>query len=96
MRPLAALLLLSVPAFSQFSEIVTTDDGQHVYFTTQLIERSAPSAAPVESRLYRIEGGAFQLFVERGSLAPPDRGSSQDGASSLELTGDGQSVAFVS
>lgn len=96
MRPLAALLLLSVPAFSQYSEIVTTDDGQQVYFATQLIERSAPSTVPVESRIYRLDGKALQLFVDRSSLAPTDRSSSsRDGASSVQVTGDGQSVAFV-
>jgi hypothetical protein len=38
------LLLLGIPAFDQYPEIVTTDDGQQVYFKTLLVERSAPTA----------------------------------------------------
>ncbi len=89
------MLLLGIPAFCQYSEIVTTDDGQQVYFTTLLIERSAPVTAPTESRIFRIDGRAFQLFVERGSLARTDAGGTGDGASSVQVTGDGQSVAFI-
>jgi uncharacterized protein (TIGR03437 family) len=90
------LVLLSIPAFSQYSEIVTTDDGQQVYVATHMVERSAPTTTWVESRIYRIAGGALQLFAELGNLAPTAfSNSSQDGASSLQVTGNGQSVAFV-
>lgn len=95
MRSITVLLLLSIPAFCQYSEIVTTDDGQQVYFTTVLVERSAAAGAPTESRIFRIDGKAFQLFVERGSLARTDAGGSGDGASSVQVSGDGQSVAFI-
>ena len=95
MRSLAVLLLLGIPAFCQYPEIVTTDDGQQVYFTTLLLERNAPAAAPTETRIFRVNGRALQLFVERGSLARTDASGTGDGASSVQVTGDGQSVAFI-
>jgi len=94
-KSLAALLLFSIPAFCQYPEIVTTDDGQQVYFTTLLVERSAPAAAPTELRIFQVDGRALRVFVERGSLARTDAGGTGDGASSVQVTGDGQSVAFI-
>jgi hypothetical protein len=94
-RRFAVLFLLGIPAFCQYPEIVTTDDGQQVYFTTLLLERNAPESASTELRIFRVDGKAFELFVERGSLARTDAGGSGDGASSVQVTGDGQSVAFI-
>ena len=89
------MLLLGIPAFCQYPEIVTTDDGQQVYFTTLLLERNAPASASTELRIFRVDGSVFELFVERGSLARTDAGGTGDGASSVQVTGDGQSIAFI-
>ncbi len=90
MRRYLALLLLSVPAWCQFAEIATTDDGRQVYFTTTLAERSSPATARTEMRIFKVEGRSAQLFAER-----PIGVGGGSGAAALHVTGDGQSVAFL-
>jgi uncharacterized protein (TIGR03437 family) len=94
---LALVLLLAFPGWSQFVEVVTADDGQQVYFTTQFNLKTAPPAQRSELRAFRIhsETGAVELFAERGDLARLDASGSSDGVSSLQVSGDGQSVAFT-
>jgi hypothetical protein len=93
-RLMAVLAMLAPLACGQFGQIAVTDDGRQIYFTTRLDEKSAPQR-PLEYRVFRLNDGRLELFSQRGDLAPSDRSGSNDGASSLHVSGDGQAVAFV-
>lgn len=74
--------------------MAVTDDGRQIYFTTTLVQRSAADG-PVENRVYRLDAGGLTLYNERGELANQGGFGSGDGAASLHVSGDGQSVAFI-
>lgn len=96
MYRLAGFLLLVARAWPQFPEITTTDDGLTVYITSEFNLKSAPPGQRAELRAFAIDAsGNVQLFAERGSLARSDASGSGDGVSSIHVTGDGSSVAFV-
>jgi hypothetical protein len=86
--------LLAPLACGQFGQIVITDDGRQIYFTTRLDEKSAP-LRPLENRVFRLNDGRLELFSQRGDLAPTNMATNNDGASSLHISGDGRTVAFV-
>jgi uncharacterized protein (TIGR03437 family) len=91
------LLALTLPLHAQFAEIASTDDGEQVYFTTQALLKNAPR--PIrpfsELRAYRVVSSGLELFAERGDLARTDGFGSGDGVTQLQVSGDGQSVAYT-
>jgi uncharacterized protein (TIGR03437 family) len=92
----ASLLLLACPLAGQFSGLAATDDGAHLYFTSQMLLRgvTAQSDFP-EARLYHFGPGGVTLFAERGRLAPDGSGSTNDGVRTPTVSGDGTLVAFT-
>ncbi|MBC7925576.1 MAG: hypothetical protein H7039_07955 [Bryobacteraceae bacterium] len=95
MKLVTVLIALVLPAWSQYSEMAATDDGAQLYFTTPLVTREATITQFPESRIFRYVGNSVELFAERGNLAPTNFAGSSDGARSLSVSGDGQSVTFT-
>ena len=93
----ALLILTAASAWCQFTEFATTADGTKVYFTSSLLPRDAPLSTgfAAESRIYFLNGKNPQIVVERGAEARPGFLTSNDGASSLQVSEDGQTVSFV-
>ena len=83
-RTSTALVLLVLPVSAQFADLVTTDNGEQVYFTTQFRLRTTPSSNRSGPSAFRITGGLLEPFTGAG-----------EGVSSLQVTGDGQSVALL-
>lgn len=91
-----SLLLLVAPVRAQFFGLAPTDDGNQVYFTSQLLLRGAKSTSQgPETRLYRFASDGVTLSSERGPLAPTGSFSSGDGVVSPTVSGDGTLVAFT-
>ena len=91
-----SLLLLVAPVRAQFSGLAASDDGNQLYFTSQLLLRGAKSTSQgPESRLYRFGSGGVTLFAERGPLGPTGSFSSGDGVVSPTVSADGTLVAFT-
>jgi uncharacterized protein (TIGR03437 family) len=93
-RSCIILIALCSPAFSQFAEFATTDDGRQLYFTTTLQFAGSPVGYP-ESRIYRIDDSGIALFAERGSLAATGTFSSGFGARTPRVSGDGSAIGYV-
>lgn len=88
--------LLSVSCWAQFIEFAITDDGQQVYLTTTLAFRGAPSEEPPRWRIYRFDRQVLEEFAEGGEvLDGPPGTAAQPGAASIQVSGNGHSVAFV-
>ncbi|HYL74970.1 MAG TPA: hypothetical protein VEU96_12240 [Bryobacteraceae bacterium] len=94
MRSGTILILLCSPAFSQFAEFATTDDGRQLYFTSTLQFAGSPTGF-AESRIYRIDDSGLALFVERGSLAVSGTFASGFGARTPRVSGDGNTIGYV-
>jgi uncharacterized protein (TIGR03437 family) len=97
MNPIVVLICLSPAiALAQFSELSTTLDGRHLYFTSAVNFRGAP-ADRGEQRIFRVtETGSIEFFAERPPvLAPTFSFGSGDGARSAQVSADGQSVIYT-
>jgi uncharacterized protein (TIGR03437 family) len=91
-----SLLLLATGVRAQFTELVATDDGKQLFFTSQLLLKGVESqSAFPETRLYRIGAKGVEVFAERGPLAPTQGFSSSDGVSRPSVSGDGGVVGFT-
>jgi uncharacterized protein (TIGR03437 family) len=77
------LLVFAGPGWSQFTELATTDDGQHLYFTSQL-RLSANAAATPEYRVFRFGPKGVELFAESGS-----------GVGAPQVSGDGSLIGVT-
>ena len=100
MRPLLLLSLLfalvTAPARAQFTELVATDDGKQLFFTSQLLLKGVEASSPFpETRLYRATSSGVQMVAERGPLAIVGGYTSSDGVNHPSLSGDGSVVGFT-
>jgi len=95
-RILVLVCLSPAVALAQFSELSTTLDGRHLYFTSAVNFRGAPPDRG-EQRIFRVtETGSIEFFAERPPvLAPTFSFGSGDGARSAQVSADGQSVVYT-
>src|SRR5690242_18751019 len=98
-RAAIALLAAATVLPAQFSQLAATDDGKTVYFISPLSLNSAPASASAEIRLYRIGPDGLSLVAERPPFPPgppslPLFGSSIDGVSDPQVSGDGSLIGF--
>ncbi len=90
------VLLLAAPVCAQFAELVATDDGKQLFFTSQMLMKGAKAASPwPESRLFQFGPGGVSLVVERGALTPQDSHGSGDGVAHPSASGDGSVIGFT-
>src|SRR6516165_4339703 len=77
-------LAMAAPVFAQFSQLVSTDDGQELYFASPLILASVPSPSPMPQpvpNLYRVGPDGVYLVTSNASMP--------------QVSGDGSIVAFT-
>jgi len=93
-----SLLFVATPVLAQFAQLSATDDGNQLYFTSQLMLRGATSTsasrAP-EARLYRYGPDGVTLFAERGSLASQHVSGTGAGVANPQVSGDGSVAGFT-
>jgi len=67
----AWLLVLAAfgPAVAQISGLVTTGNGAEVYFSNTMPQQG--SNAPVQGRIYKVDGNGLQLVADVTKVAPP-------------------------
>jgi uncharacterized protein (TIGR03437 family) len=102
-RRFASLLLIFAgPGWSQFTELATTDDAQHLYFTSQL-RLSANAAATPEYRVFHFGPAGAELFAERSPMPPPNNmatitsgSGDRDGVDGPQVSGDGSLIGVTS
>jgi uncharacterized protein (TIGR03437 family) len=98
-RVATLFLVFAGPGWSQFTELATTDDAQHLYFTSQL-RLSASSAATPEYRVFHYGPKGVELFAERGPMPPNNTGTttsgSGDGVDAPQVSGDGSLIGVTS
>ena len=76
---------MAAPVFAPFSQLVSTDDGQELYFASPLIlASSVPSPSPMPQtlpNLYRVGPDGVYLLTSSASMP--------------QVSGDGSIVAFT-
>jgi uncharacterized protein (TIGR03437 family) len=85
-----------VAGAAPFTQLAATDDGENVFFTSQLVLKSkiGQAAAP-EGRLYRLGPDGVSLLAERGSLAAYSWLDGTVGVTNPQVSGDGSTVGFT-
>ena len=89
------MLVAATPGCAQFAELVTTDDGSQLLFTSRSILKSAEPSVRSETRLYRYAANEVGLFAERGSAANLSNPWDNDGISNPSVSGDGTVVGYT-
>ncbi len=94
-RVLILMIVFPLLLLAQFSELASSDNGRHLYFSSTLrFKGQIPERG--EYRIYRVtETGGIELFAERGDLAYKFGGGSGDGARTPQVSGDGQTVGLT-
>jgi uncharacterized protein (TIGR03437 family) len=87
-------LLVALPAFAQYSQLATSDDGKQVYFISSQVLQGKDRDSR-EPRLYRAAPDSVTLFVERGDLAAEGSLGTGEGVASPSVSGDGTGPAFL-
>ncbi len=94
-RFLLTIAAIAGPAWAQFADLATTDDGRDLYFATTLTLGEPAITTRAELRIYRIGPDGLAVFAARGSLAPAQSFGSGDGAALPQVSGDGKTVGFT-
>jgi uncharacterized protein (TIGR03437 family) len=92
-RLLLAALACSLPLGAQFSHLAATDDGERLYFTSQLILKSGGSPTIAQTRLYRLGPDGIAMIAEPGTFGK--QGLASSGVTAPWVSGDGSVVGFT-